>query len=226
MIRSILILILAIFYIQVFAQKTSGAITYEVANIDYVDKGGNSDATAMLSMAKIQKYKLLFNNEITSFTMLELMTNERYSDFYNKLAKIYVSNADFYFDYKNNVVIESRTDGTILEQKNGKVPWVITSEIKMIDKYQCYKATYTFEYLARDQKMKTRVITAWFAPSLPYPYGPKNYHGLPGLILELTDRTVTFLVSKIELSDLSLQINLPTGQRIPKDDYEKVILKN
>jgi GLPGLI family protein len=211
---------------NIFSQNSSGKITYKIANIDFVDKGGNADATAMLSIAKTQQYQLLFNNEQISFRMLESMSNESTSAFHNKLAKIYVSNSDFYFDYKNNHLLESKNDGTILEQKIQKLSWKITNETKMIDNYKCYRATYSFEYMARDYKMKTRIITAWFAPNLPYPYGPKNYHGLPGLILELTDRTVTFLVSKIELSDKQVEIKIPSGQRISKDEYEKAILRN
>jgi GLPGLI family protein len=223
MIRLNLITIFIFCSIQLFAQKSVGKITYKIANIDFVDKGGNADATAMLSMAKKQQYQLLFNNKQTSFTLLELMPDESFSEFHNTLAKIYISNSDFYFDYKNNDLLEGRKDGTIVEQKIQKLPWEITSETKIIDQYQCYKATYTFEYLARDYKMKTRVITDWFAPSLPYPYGPKNYQGLPGLILELTDRTVTFLASKIELSDKELEIKLPTGKRIDKVSFDKMI---
>lgn len=212
--------------VELKAQKDSGTITYQIANIDFIDKGEHADVTAVMLMAKKQQYHLNFNKSYSSFTMIESMNDEAYSAFHNKMAKIYVSVYDYYFDYRNKQLIEQDNQGALLVQKLKKLPWEITSESKMIDHYQCFKATYTFEYLARDQKMKTNSIVAWFAPSLPYAYGPKNYHGLPGLILELTDRTVTFLVSKIEFSDLSVEIKLPTGKRIPKEQFEKTILKN
>lgn len=226
MIKLHLFLLFLFSCIHLSAQKTSGIITYRVANIDFIDKGGNEDATAMLSIAKKQQYTLLFNSQQTSFTIVEQMHDESSSVFHNKLAKIYVSNTDFYFDYGSKDLLEERADGTVLKQEIQKLPWVITSENKMIDSYKCYKAIYTFEYLARDSKMKTRTITAWFAPSLPYSYGPKNYRGLPGLILELTEWTVTFLASKIELSDKKIEIKIPSGTRIPKEQFEKAILKN
>lgn len=206
-----------------FAQKNSGKIVYEIANIDFQDKGTNSDITAMLTMAKKQLYILNFNKSFSSFTMREKMSNENFSEFHNMLAKNFISSSDYYFDFKNNTILETIGDGTLLEQKAQKLPWVIGNETKKIDQYECYKATYSFEYLARDQKMKIREITAWFAPGLPYPYGPKNYYGLPGLILELTDRTTTFLVSKIEFSDNEIEINIPAGKRIDKVSFDKMI---
>ena len=211
--------------IPLFAQKTSGKITYDIAQIEYTDQGKNADFTNMLKTAKQQQYQLLFNKEYTSFTLVDYMDDDSSSPFYNSLAKTYVSYADFYFDYKNKDEIEDIGDGTLLEQKIPELDWKITSESRTIDQYQCYKATYSFDYMSRG-KTVTRVIIAWFAPSLPYSYGPKSYHGLPGLILELTDNTVTFLASKIELSDKKIEIKIPSGQRISKEEFEKAILRN
>jgi GLPGLI family protein len=211
--------------IPLFAQKTSGKITYDIAQIEFEDQGKNADFTNMLKRAKQQQYQLLFNKDFTSFTLVDYMADESFSPFYNSLAKTYVSYADFYFDYKNKDKIEDIGDGTLLVQKIPKLDWKITSERKTIDQYQCYKATYSFDYMLRGKNV-TRVIVAWFAPSLSYSYGPKSYHGLPGLILELTDNTVTFLVSKIEFLDVPLIIKRPTGQLISKEQYEKAILKN
>lgn len=70
-------------------------------------------------------------------------------------------------------------------------------------------------------------IVAWFAPSLPYSYGPKYFTGLPGLILELTDRKVTFLASSIIiLKDEELPIDFPKGKTISQEDYTKKVMSN
>lgn len=56
--------------------------------------------------------------------------------------------------------------------------WKVTGESKMIQEYMCIKATYT-----NDTSMN---VEAWFTPQIPISIGPRNYGGLPGLILELT----------------------------------------
>jgi GLPGLI family protein len=223
MTKIIFITLIGFFSFIASAQKQSGKITYKIANIDFVDKGLNADVTATNDAAKKQFYQLNFNKSHVNFFLLEKLSEENFSEFHNTLAKIMVSQYDYYTDYPNNLMLQISRDGTIIEKNLEKLQWVVTSESKMIDQYQTYKATYTFEYLARDQKMKTKVITAWFAPSLPYPYGPKDYYGLPGLILELTEGDITFLVSKIELSDSEMEIKLPNGKRIDKDTYLKKI---
>lgn len=93
----------------------------------------------------------------------------------------------------------------------------------MIDKYKCYKAIYTYEFQDKSKKTKSRTVIAWFAPSLPYHFGPKQFQGLPGLILQLSDHTVTFLATKIELFETETKINIPTGKSVDKTQFERAI---
>ena len=65
-------------------------------------------------------------------------------------------------------------------------------------------------------------IVAWFAPSLPYGYGPKSFYGLPGLILELTRIRTTFLATKIVIEDKKeLKIKFPVGKTTTKEAFDK-----
>ncbi|MNR33920.1 hypothetical protein D3C85_1516430 [compost metagenome] len=59
---------------------------------------------------------------------------------------------------------------------------------------------------------------AWFAPILPYGYGPIQFYGLPGLILELKYKNTTYLAARIELTD-TLDIKFPKGRTITEDEY-------
>jgi GLPGLI family protein len=219
----ILITLFGLISLSMSAQNKAGKIIYKVANVDFVDKGTNTDVTATNDAAKRQLYQLNFNQTKLNFSLLEKLSQENFNEFHNTLAKIIVSQYDYYIDYPNKIMLEISSDGTVIEKELIKIQWEITSESKQIDLYQCYKATYNFEYLARNNKMKTKVITAWFAPSLPYPYGPKNYYGLPGLILELTEGDITFIVSQIDLYDAEIEIKLPAGKRVDEHTYLKKI---
>jgi len=63
--------------------------------------------------------------------------------------------------------------------------WVITKETDTILGYLVIKATKTTTLKKVPNPMipKTTVQVAWFAPSLPIPFGPKGVGGLPGLVL-------------------------------------------
>nr|WP_298001267.1 GLPGLI family protein [uncultured Flavobacterium sp.] len=69
--------------------------------------------------------------------------------------------------------------------------WKITNETKQIQNFTCYKATTAF---------RGNTFEAWFTPDIPINAGPWKWYGLPGLILEATDKdqSVVFKVEKIE----------------------------
>ncbi len=73
-----------------------------------------------------------------------------------------------------------------------EIDWTIEQETKQIDRFVCQKATGAFG---------GRVYTAWFAPDLPFAYGPWKLCGLPGLILEAedADREVVFKFKSLEM---------------------------
>ena len=110
-----------------------------------------------------------------------------------------------------------------------KYNWNITTETKTINGYLCYKATAHYEEF---QKFRNRTLSfdplVWFAPKLPYPFGPKGMHGLPGLIMEGSINGKTyFYASKIVFnSELKSPIVKPKGKSITADEYEDIQIKN
>ena len=74
--------------------------------------------------------------------------------------------------------------------------WNITSDTKIIDKYTCLKAVCQVPGLGRDAVLIKKEVVAYFCPELNYRFGPREFCGLPGLILEiLVDNNVIGLDS-------------------------------
>lgn len=71
------------------------------------------------------------------------------------------------------------------------INWKLVNEKRNIDGIECYKATTRF---------RGRNWEAWYAPSISYSAGPEKFHGLPGLIIEISDKTkkYNFVATKIE----------------------------
>lgn len=69
------------------------------------------------------------------------------------------------------------------------------------------------------------IVTAWYTPQIPVSNGPGEYHGLPGLILEVTaDRTV-MLCTKIVMNPQEKEaIEKPKkGEVVTRDVYNKIM---
>lgn len=56
--------------------------------------------------------------------------------------------------------------------------WEIDNETKVISGYNCRKASGIYG---------NKILTAWFTYDVPFPEGPYNFKGLPGLIVEVYD---------------------------------------
>lgn len=133
----------------------------------------------------------------------------------------------------------------LIKDKLGDLDWEMSGETKFIGEYECYKATTTREEVVMqsgisingdkdleeevdvEPEMREVTVTAWYAPSIPINNGPQNYHGLPGLILEVNDGTTTMICSKIVLNpDKKIKIEEPTkGKELNQKEYDEIMDK-
>lgn len=79
----------------------------------------------------------------------------------------------------------------LVETPLPEINWEISDDKKQVAGYDCQKAVGQF---------KGRTYNVWFTPALPFQDGPWKLSGLPGLILEATDRTgeISFTAKSVE----------------------------
>jgi GLPGLI family protein len=96
--------------------------------------------------------------------------------------------------------------------------WELTSETKKIGNYTCFKA----KYIAKNGN-KNLTDEVWYTPEIPVQFGPTNYIGLPGLVLEVIAGKVRFTATKIQLnSQQPVSIEKPNkGTKITEEEYTK-----
>ena len=131
----------------------------------------------------------------------------------------------------------------LIRDKLEDIKWELGSETKNIGDYTCYKATFKREVEVRQSgisvhgdkdldeeikpEMKEITVTAWYTPQIPVNTGPAQYHGLPGLILEVSDGTTTMICSKVVLNpEKTVEIKEPTkGQKVTQKKYDDMMEK-
>ena len=108
----------------------------------------------------------------------------------------------------------------IVSDNNKK--WQLTQETKTIAGYICYKAT-TIE----TRNNKEMNIIAWYCPQIPVSFGPKEYNGLPGLVLEAQNNFRYFRATKLMLNPKNkVIIKKPTkGIRVSQKEFSKMSKK-
>ena len=74
---------------------------------------------------------------------------------------------------------------------------------------------------------KEVTVTVWYTPQIPVSQGPGEYHGLPGLILEVNSDRTTILCSKIVLNpDEKEEIKKPSkGKEVTQEKYNDIMKK-
>lgn len=212
------------FTINFFSQ--SGIITYNIKVEVQEGKVPENFARQLkksLDYANKQQFELVFTKNKSKFNPLQKVSIDNdYDQKTETLARLaFSTGSDFFYDNQLKTEIEKKGDGTLLKAINSNTNWEISTESKKISSYLCYKAILKISFVNRKGVSGIQTITAWFAPSLPFPFGPKNFYGLPGLILELQENKTTYLATKIELTDKEFKIDFPKGKTITKEEYDK-----
>lgn len=168
-------------------------------------------------MAKMLRFSLDIQNNTSLFYLQESLI----SDLEDPIVKNYVVGefyglSKIYVDKNKDTLVEQLNwpMGKFLKNKKASfIEWEITTETKEINGYQCFKANYVYSQPWRD-RIVSKKVEAWYCPVLPYSFGPIRYNGLPGLILELHEKDITFVVEKIEFLKKDLKITQPTDGEI------------
>lgn len=210
---------------NIYAQTNSVKVNYDL-KIGYDEGISNADALkdyyAMaqkgaefvhfdLEATKVASYFMLKetikNNETTFATAFSGASTSYYTE----------ANADHKIKYVNDVFGEFHIYYT------EKTEWKLENQTKYIDSYLCYKAT-SEQIVVNSEGTFKHPVVAWYCPTIPFNFGPKGYQGLPGLILELQVRNITWGATKIELSKEDKAIEKPTkGKLITIEEYNKLM---
>lgn len=125
-----------------------------------------------------------------------------------------------------------------------KPDWKLVNESKKIGDYTCLKAELIVpvsdlqkqdyqDFLKREERKPAlfkmeepteKVIVAWYTPEIPLSFGPNNYWGLPGLILEINEENTVILCSKVVLNSKSkVKVKRPnTGDKVSQKEFDAI----
>ena len=96
--------------------------------------------------------------------------------------------------YSTNYFFKNRkSNKCTIKESTGNIDWeIISDNSKKIGDFTTYEAKTSF---------RGRNYTAWFTTEIPIDAGPWKFHGLPGLILEVTDEEmgVQFYATSVEV---------------------------
>jgi GLPGLI family protein len=113
--------------------------------------------------------------------------------------------------------------------------WELVNETKNIGEYTCFKAIYkdsitstTFTDKGEMEKVKEeRITTAWYTPQIPVNNGPQDFEGLPGLILEINDGSLTLVCTKIVIKpkDKTDIVEPNKGKEVSSEEFQAIMDK-
>lgn len=216
------------------AQVQSGTVTYKIETLFEVYKDYFSQANTSGELSPFDKrffeeidkalpyltYHLNFNRKEAIFKSTSYLSNDNGINIRNA-SQFSASDGVFYTSIQQDLKLHQFNylgRDWLVERNKNKLKWHITDDTKMIQGYLCKKATATFQALSLPEGK----ITAWFAPEIPFSFGPTYYTGLPGLVLEVEQFFFRIYATDINFSKHEKKVKAPTkGKRLSVDAFTK-----
>ncbi|QSS97539.1 GLPGLI family protein [Psychroflexus sp. ALD_RP9] len=220
-------LLIIIFTSFSLTAQTSGCITYKSEIISQTidtTKIKNDDIKKMMlqtvenmkrQMPHIS-YELKFNKNSSVFKRKEMMAIDNSID-YIDIAGFSDADGRFFTLINNKLRLRTfkfRNKKYIIKSNLPK--WEIDNKTKNILGYNCIKAK-TNKQLDNGSSIS---VVAWFTKELPFSFGPKDYVGLPGLVLQVEERGIKFYATSIDFYNKNHKIELPNvNKSITRKEY-------
>lgn len=223
-----LILILALISLSAYCQGTNKAeILSDTSRLKCVYRltyqPDSTDAYNILT----EKAFLLVGQKISSFQTLNSFLTDSIAYSPTNPSRIthtinisqYPTSRFHYIIYKKGdfiTTVDNIYVDTYKYTENIALKWSIRAETAKMYGYNCQKATTTFA---------GRQYEAWFTKEIPVSEGPYKFHGLPGLILKISDTKnhYVFDLLSITKSSAHTEIKLPKKRIVSsnKEDFSK-----
>lgn len=234
-----LLLLLFLWNSAIAAQKQQGLFYGKVSYIAIIDTAGSSKTLQKAKEKHPDSYPLLLQTVSRSQELIQHMKVELH---FNQSEAISFAREDALFmnddpivhlmatqiigvgpgrHYLNQTERKRIEEASFNEgisyvhvQKDWMVDnWVLSDETKQIGNYLCRKAITSRNSETECCGTYISHITAWYAPELPYPFGPADYDNLPGLVLEVEiDHPKRFKILRAE----EIQIHSNSRKKIPQ----------
>ncbi|SDX37283.1 GLPGLI family protein [Lutibacter oricola] len=148
------------------------------------------------------EFQLKFNQDNSLFSFQEKMDIDNENGIKTTLLKsMSSSNKKYYYNRKSKEIYNQTVllgETYLIKSSSDSLQWNLTNESQVIKGYTCFKAvTYKKRYNLSGTISKDKVV-AWYAPSIPLTYGPYNFVGLPGLVIEVYEKNKMITLTKLE----------------------------
>lgn len=205
--KKLVVFICLLLIVNVFAQeKTCIVIYHGEINKKYVDSFLKAlERKDEVPMHIKQSVYETYQNALPEEFILNIKNGKSYyynnptldpDEGYNIGSK--ASKSPYYTNNTNGEIIEMNPYlGNIIHKP---LKWKVTSKTINIGGYKCYQAIASERLFSRRGFYYNRQVIAWFAPEIPLNFGPSNYSGLPGLILEVQRDKFTLTATIINLN--------------------------
>lgn len=181
------------------------------------------------------EFEFIYNKEKSVFKEVKSLELDNKTRDIRRMAKTLTGSKGIYYsDLTTEVaLIEREFQGELFIIKSGltELNWTLVNETKTIKGFNCYKAMTKVKYKDRSGNFTSKPVIAWYTTSIPITLGPKNYNGLPGLILMLIegseDRGIIYYASKISQNSNKLEdIILPVdGNIVTRNEFDDIAEK-
>lgn len=218
--------------------KFQGKISYtiQVTNIDFLKI--ENDSTKSIEVKNM--VNKIFKDTKPVTAVLNFKNNESIYglDLINEmpiendrainLTKIMARKGKYYVNnISKEILHEENFGGDLFLIKYQPKNWKIIQETKRIGNYSCYRAVTIRKAKDKEGNEVEKIIEAWYTPEIPVNFGPKEYNGLPGLILELQEGKLNIIATKIELNTKNaIIIEKPKrGEKVTEEQYHEMVLE-
>lgn len=214
---------LLLFSVWSFAQKKiSSEVTAVYKHSFKTDKKGSSskDYTAEEYTLFANKNEALFLSAKTLLRDSLLAGATTIHDNHKKKLNAEAGYSIYYKTAKPEVLFSQSLAGQVVQYAETPVlQWNLEPETKEIEGISCRMAT---------AELYGRKWVAWYAPDLAFPFGPYKFQGLPGLILEISDASASYVFSlsslKLEKREIKTNFN-PDLKALSKTEFLKLSKK-